>query len=119
MNKGQHEYTVYVAPNPNSWAAAPFCNVYAMPYPMRPGQRPADIEHRFQQQWKLVGRLDRDLNLVFLDRGLEDFRDDIEGAMGGTYMHVPADCLCHLFSDANAQDTPVEASDFIAGAGCP
>jgi len=90
-DKQQATGTVYIAPG------GLFCNVYAMPYPMRQGQRPADLAHRYQLQWKLVGRLDSNLKVVFLDPALQDFKADIEGAMGGTWMAVPAECLEHIF----------------------
>ena len=65
-----------------------YCNVYYMPYPMRPRQHPMDLEWKYQKEWKLIGRLDHHLTLVYLDARFAHLKKDIEFQMGGTFLTV-------------------------------
>ncbi|WP_342632763.1 hypothetical protein [Marinobacter alkaliphilus] len=71
--------TIYIAPGNSG------CRVYAIPYPMRPGQSPRDIDCRYQQDWRLAAQLDHQLNIITLDTPFRHLRRDIEGQMGGTF----------------------------------
>lgn len=74
--------TIYIAPGNAQ------CRVYALPYPMRPGQRPADILPQYQDSWVNIGLLNFKLELVYLDARYAHLAGDIEGQMGGTYFEV-------------------------------
>jgi len=74
--------TIYIAPGNSG------CRVYAIPYLMRPGQSPRDIDYRHQQDWKLAAQLDHKLNIVTLDTPFRHLRRDIEGQMGGTFFEA-------------------------------
>lgn len=65
--------TIYVAPGYNS------CNVYSMPYAMRPGQSPRDLNDRYKDQWTRIGQLDHNLKIRFLDPKFTKLADDIQG----------------------------------------
>ncbi|MBC8739761.1 hypothetical protein F6X40_23905 [Paraburkholderia sp. UCT31] len=74
--------TIYIAPGYNS------CRVYAIPYPMRPNQRPADILPQYQSSWREVAMLNHRLELRYIEADYVDLKDDIEGQMGGTFFAV-------------------------------
>lgn len=74
--------TIYIAPGDAQ------CRVYAMPYPMRPGQKPTDLADKYQRDWKQVGLLNFELKVVWLNKEYQPFKADIEGQMGGTYFEV-------------------------------
>lgn len=76
------KHTIYIAPGYN------FCNVYHMPYGMRPGQSPNDLAFRYQSEWVLIGQLNQQLKLRFLDADFGHLKDDIEGQMGGTFFEI-------------------------------
>ena len=72
-NTENSQITIYVAPGYNN------CNVYSMPYPMRPGQSPRDLNDRYKDQWTRIGQLDHNLKIRFLDPKFKKFADDIQG----------------------------------------
>ncbi|MDO9179183.1 MAG: hypothetical protein Q7U16_12830 [Agitococcus sp.] len=74
--------TIYIAPGNVQ------CRVYALPYPLRPNQKPTNIALKYQSQWKEIGLLNCQLKLVWLDPLYADFREDIEGQMGGVYFEI-------------------------------
>lgn len=59
-----------------------------MPYPMRPHQRPADIPHRHQTDWREVAKLNDDLELIYIEPGYADFAVDIAGRTSGAHFEV-------------------------------
>ena len=70
--------TIYIAPGNSQ------CRVYAIPYPMRPGQHPRDISPDYQGTWKEIGLLNSQLRLVYLEPAYAHLAQDIEGQGGGT-----------------------------------
>ena len=70
--------TIYIAPGNSGY------RVYAMPYRMRPGQSPRDLQDRFADQWTLAAQLDQQLKIITLEVQFRHLREDIEGQMGGT-----------------------------------
>lgn len=74
--------TIYIASGNSQ------CRVYAIPYPMRPGQHPRDINYKDQCQWSEIGLLNYQLKVVCLAPQYRQYRDDIEGQMGGTWFEV-------------------------------
>jgi hypothetical protein len=72
--------TVYVHPGLHT------CNVYLIPYPMRPGQSPGDIDVKYQADWKQIAKLDSNLHALFCEHA--HLKSEIEGLMGGTFFHV-------------------------------
>lgn len=74
--------TIYIAPGNSQ------CRVYAIPYPMRPGQAPSDIAYQYQAAWVEIGLLNFQLKLVYIDPAYADLADDIAGQMGGTFFEV-------------------------------
>lgn len=74
--------TLYVAPGDRQ------CRIYVIPYPMRPGQSPGDIAHKFQSAWKEVGLLNGKLELVCLDEKYHQHKQDLDGAYPGTFFGV-------------------------------
>ena len=74
--------TLYVAPGQNQ------CNVYVMNYPMKAGQKPSDLNPKFQDKWKQVALLNASLNIVWIDPAVSHLKEDIEGQMGGTYFEI-------------------------------
>lgn len=70
--------TIYIAPGNSG------CRVYAMPYRMRPGQSPRDLQERFADQWTLAAQLDHQLKIITLEVQFRHLREDIEGQMAGT-----------------------------------
>lgn len=78
----QIEGTIYIAPGNTR------CHVYAMPYRMRPGQSPRDLQERFQKDWTLAAQLDHELNLITLETRFRHLKHDIEGQMGGTFFEA-------------------------------
>jgi len=77
------EETIFVAPGSHQ------CRIYAMPYHMRPGQKPGDIAWEYQQRdWKEIGMLDSRLKLRCIEPDYAHLKDDLEGMMGGTFMQL-------------------------------
>lgn len=74
--------TIYVAPGNAQ------CRVYALPYGLRPGQKPGDILSQYREDWAEIGLLNFQLKLVCIDPAYADLADDIQGQMGGTYFEV-------------------------------
>lgn len=74
--------TIYIAPAGNQ------CNVYLIPYGMRPGQSPADIDMSFRHTWEPIGQLDHTLAVRWLEDKAARWREDIAGQMAGTYFEV-------------------------------
>lgn len=74
--------TIYIAPGNSR------CRVYAIPYPMRPGQSPADISYEYQRHWNEIGLLNHRLEVVCLDKGYQHLRHEIEGQCGGTFFYI-------------------------------
>lgn len=78
-------HTIYIHPGEN------FCNVYAMDYPMRPGQEPRNLDQKYKDKWVRIGQLNQSLQLRFLDPAYARFKEDIENQMGGTFFEVQFD----------------------------
>lgn len=74
--------TIYIAPG------HPQCRVYAMPYPMRQNQKPADIPPQHQMDWREVAKLNHDLKLVYIEAGYADLAVNIAGQIGGVHFEV-------------------------------
>jgi hypothetical protein len=74
--------TIYIAPGESR------CRVYAMPYPMRPGQHPRDLAPQYQRAWKEIAMLNHKLELVYIEAEYADLAEDIRGQMGGTFFEV-------------------------------
>ena len=74
--------TIYIAPGD------PPCRVYAMLYPMRPNQKPADIPPQHQTDWREVAKLNRDLELVYIEPGYADLAANIVGQASGLHFEV-------------------------------
>lgn len=74
--------TIFIAPGHSQ------CRVYALPYPLRPGQQPRDILPQHQVDWVEIGLLNFKLQLVCIDPAYADLAADIEGQMGGTFFEV-------------------------------
>ncbi|MDU8351178.1 hypothetical protein RYA05_04615 [Pseudomonas syringae pv. actinidiae] len=72
--------TVYIHPGMNT------CNVYLIPYPMRPGQSPGDINVDLQHDWRPIAKLDSNLRALFCEHA--HLKSEIEGQMGGTFFHL-------------------------------
>ena len=65
------------------------CRVYAMPYPLAPDQKPADLAMTHQlHDWREIEKLDRDHALVYIEPGYADFTSDIVGRQGGLHFEV-------------------------------
>ncbi|TXG96127.1 MAG: hypothetical protein E6R08_10160 [Nevskiaceae bacterium] len=84
--------TLFVAPG--ATPAARLCNIYLMPYPMRPGQRPSDLQPSFQRAWRLVGAMRPDyregcLKVLWLSPSFAAFAEDLEAVGAGGYITVP------------------------------
>lgn len=78
-----HQETIYVAPGNNQ------CRVYAMPYHMRPGQKPGDIGWEYQlRDWKEIGLLDSRLKVRCIEPAYAHLKDGIEGLHGGSFMEL-------------------------------
>ena len=86
--------TLWIAPNA---LAGSHCRVYLLPYPMRPGQRPEDLQSRFQQDWKEVALLQvdyereegRNFKLITCESFIDpSVRDELTYGMGGTHYKV-------------------------------
>src|SRR5690606_6237284 len=86
--------TPWIAPNA---LAGSRCRVYLLPYPMRPGQRPEDLQSRFQQDWKEVALLalddEREEGGDFESTTCESFfdrtgRDEVTCGMGVAHCKV-------------------------------
>lgn len=74
--------TIYIAPGNSQ------CRVYAIPYPMRPGQSPDHILPQYRSAWAEIGLLNYDLKLVCIEPAYAHLSDDIAGQMGGTYFEI-------------------------------
>ncbi len=79
--------TIYIAPGTSQ------CNVYAMPYPMRKGQHPRDLDWKYQQEWEHIALLNHKLKLVYVKPEYSHLVPEFEGQMGGTYMEIKNDKL--------------------------
>ena len=77
--------TIYVHPGLNS------CAVYALPYPMKPGQAPRDIGYRYRSDWRQIARLNHELKLVWIEAEYKAFEDDIVGAGPGVWFEIDRD----------------------------
>lgn len=75
--------TIYVAPGYNS------CNVYSMPYGMRPGQSPTDLHQRYKDEWSHIAQLNHELKLRWLDPAYALIADEIQGQGPGTFFSLP------------------------------
>lgn len=71
--------------------------VYAMPYPMRPGQHPEDLAEKFKSQWKEVGLLATDWNsriegknfkLICIERQYAHLKEELEFGYPGAFFEV-------------------------------
>lgn len=74
--------TIYIAPGYNQ------CRVYAIPYPMRKGQQPSDIDMKYLRLWREIALLNSRLELVYIEPAYRFLKDEIAGSMGGTYFEV-------------------------------
>lgn len=82
------DWTLYVAPSDSSQ-----CRVYAMPYPMRPGQAPRDLNWEYQKAWQEIGLMRADyragrLELVCLSREFQSLIEDIRALGAGEFVTV-------------------------------
>ena len=91
MSKKQEKCTVYIAPGSTQ------CRVYAIPYPMRAGQSPSDIDPKFRRDWVEVAMLDGELKVVASEPGIRNLLPDIEGQMGGSYFEVERSLIADVF----------------------
>ncbi len=74
--------TIYIAPGNSQ------CRVYAIPYLMRPGQHPRDLDETYQAKWKEIALLNFDLEPVYIDPAYAHLRDEIKGSIGGTFFEI-------------------------------
>ena len=74
--------TIYIAPGNSQ------CRVYAIPYPMRRGQSPRDILPEYQREWREIGLLNYQLEIVCLEPEYLPYADDIRGSCGGTFFEI-------------------------------
>lgn len=77
--------TLYVAPAVTEFGSQ--CRIYAMPYPMRPGQRPGDIHEKYQKEWKEIGLMNSRGKLVCCE---PEYRKHLEAVdlHGGLFVEV-------------------------------
>ena len=104
MSQHTDKCTIFIAPGSTQ------CRVYAIPYPMRPGQSPADIDPKYQDDWVFVALLDHELKALSSEPGIRPLLPEIEGQMGGSYFEVER----ALIADVFPAPTPAPES---AGAG--
>lgn len=78
--------TIYVMPAATD--RTPFCNVYAMPYPMRPEQEPRDIALAYRHTWVHIAQRNGRGELSFLDPDYASFRQEIADLGPGEWMEV-------------------------------
>lgn len=78
-------HTLYAAIPP---AYTNFTVVYAIPYPMKQGQSPRDIERAYQSDWRAIARINSRGELVYIDPLYAAYADDVAGFCGDTWMHV-------------------------------
>ncbi|SEK16764.1 hypothetical protein SAMN05216567_11293 [Variovorax sp. OK605] len=74
--------TIYIAPG------HPDCRVYAMPYPMRPNQRPSDMLPKDQMDWREVAKLGSAQELVYIEPGYADLAANLVGQESGRHFQV-------------------------------
>jgi hypothetical protein len=74
--------TIYIAPG------QPGSRVYAMPYPLRRNETPADLLPSEQQDWREVARLDASREVVYIEPGYAAFRASISGQAAGAHFEV-------------------------------
>lgn len=78
----KNDSTIYIAPGSSQ------CRVYFIPYLMKPEQEPQHILIEYQKAWVEIGLLNFQLQLVYLNADFGEFKDDIEGQMGGTFFSI-------------------------------
>lgn len=74
--------TIYIAPG------NPDCRVYAMPYPMRPDQRPSDMPLKEQMDWREVAKLDCGWDLVYIEPAYAHLAANLVGRLSGSHFQV-------------------------------
>ena len=74
------EGTLYIAPGNRT------SRIFAIPYPMKKGQSPADLLPNHQRSWVQVGTMAEDGSIVALNPAFLPYRNDLEGSIAGTYM---------------------------------
>lgn len=74
------EGTLYIAPGNRT------SRIFAIPYPMKNGQSPADLLPNHQRSWVQVGTMAQDGSIVALNPAFLPYRNDLEGSIAGTYM---------------------------------
>lgn len=74
--------TIYIAPGNSQ------CRIYAIPYKMRPGQSPRDILPEYQREWREIGLLNYQLEIVCLEPEFMPHAADIRGSCGGTFFEI-------------------------------
>lgn len=74
------EGTLYIAPGNRT------SRIFAIPYPMKKGQSPADLLPNHQRSWVQVGTMAQDGSIVALNPAFLPYRNDLEGSIAGTYM---------------------------------
>lgn len=63
------------------------CRIYAMPYPMRPGQRPWDILLEYRSAWREIGLMGSDGRIICMDHEYRPFFEDCS-LHGGMFFEV-------------------------------
>lgn len=74
--------TLYIAPGNRT------SRIFAIPYPMKKGQSPADLLPNHQRSWVQVGTMAQDGTIVALNPAFLPYRNDLEGTIAGTYMEA-------------------------------
>lgn len=91
--------TLYVAPNPTGGS---HCNIYLLPFKMKPGQYVSDLSLEDQTGWRHVGAMrQREKNaegrlfrMVYLEHEFSACKDDLEFSMGGVLMETSVTTNC-------------------------
>lgn len=63
-------------------------NIYLMPYWMKRYQRPGDLDQKYKDKWKLVGKLNSRLQVVFLESVVQEYKLELEGQCPETFFEV-------------------------------
>lgn len=80
--------TLYVAPAVTDHGTQ--CRIYAMPYPMRPGQKPSDIHWKYQRDWKEIGLMNSRGKLVCCEPAYRRHLEALD-LYGGLFVEIERD----------------------------
>ncbi|WP_166256344.1 hypothetical protein [Marinobacter salicampi] len=72
--------TLYIAPGNR------YSRIFAIPYPMKPRQSPADLPPNHMRTWVQVGTMNADGKIVALNPSVSSYRNELEGQVAGTFM---------------------------------